>query len=248
MHKFFRVESLHALHAVQSNFVKPKTLAWVRTMLAVYALLTLLVKLVFMAESPISYVMYITNFSYYSLVVYFMISAYLSWRFVLDPDSFAWQGYHWGVRFPYFLLYQTTVATSFIVGIVYWGLLARKELPQSTALEVFFSVSMHGINMILAGCEVYLSLNPFIITHVLLYLPLLLLYVPLSHIIHYYTDKWAYFFLDYNEEPIFFSCFMVGIVVLVIGLHCALTKLHTIRNRHNKFNFPESDPSICEKS
>lgn len=73
MHKLLRTETLDPLHAVHSNFVQPLTLARIRTVLAVYALATLAGKLLVLAERPVEYVMFITNFGYYSLVLYLMV-------------------------------------------------------------------------------------------------------------------------------------------------------------------------------
>lgn len=77
MYTFLSADSLDPLHAVHSNFVEPLTLAWVRTVLALYALATLLAKLVILAEKPIEYVLFITNYSYYSLVLYLTVELLL---------------------------------------------------------------------------------------------------------------------------------------------------------------------------
>ncbi|KAJ9055554.1 hypothetical protein DSO57_1036521 [Entomophthora muscae] len=98
----------------------------------------------------------------------------------------SWKGYgmHWGPRLAYVLLYQSCCSLSFVVSIVYWGLLASNEISDLGWTQLFLSVSMHAFNVVIMGLEMFLSRNPFIQSHMFIYIPLVMLYVPYTFIVH----------------------------------------------------------------
>ncbi|KAI0242066.1 hypothetical protein L0F63_003628 [Massospora cicadina] len=161
----------------------------------------------------------------------YQVSAYFSWRSVRDPNHFEPpHSFHWSVQLAYTLLYQSCCVTSCIVSLVYWGLLAKDSLPKLDSIETFISIAMHAFNVVLMGLEMLFSKNPFILSHVLIYLPIVLLFVPYTFIIHLIDNEWPYFFFDYEKDFVMFVCVLVGVVVTSVTLHVLFFFLHHLRD------------------
>ncbi|KAJ9060250.1 hypothetical protein DSO57_1032857 [Entomophthora muscae] len=70
---FFGVEQMHSACAVKSRFVSPLMLALVRTAFAGFAVMVVMAKLVDSYHTPLNYIMYLTNLSFYSLTLYLLV-------------------------------------------------------------------------------------------------------------------------------------------------------------------------------
>lgn len=130
----------------------------------------------------------------------------------------------------YGLLYQSSCVLSCIVSLVYWGLLAPKEIHTLNATRLFISIGMHGFNLVLMATEMGLSRNPFVASHLAIYMPAILLFVPYTFAIHPIDNKWPYFFFDYEEDPVLFACVLVGVVVAATLFHVLFLYLHRLRD------------------
>ncbi|KAJ9074351.1 hypothetical protein DSO57_1007200 [Entomophthora muscae] len=130
------------------------------------------------------------------------------------------------------ILYELCVLLTLIVTPIYWGLLAKDDLPGIRDRELFLTIAMHLFNSVLMWKEMILGKNVFIITHIFVLIPTILLYIPYALTLKSITGEWAYTFLNYEDDPICFAIIILVIAVYTAIAHCALVKLHDWRDSY----------------
>lgn len=103
---------------------------------------------------------------------------YVSWRTVTKKDYTPWGSLAWGFFFWHNLVYQLCVILTLIVTPLYWGLLAKDNLPGIAPRELYLTISMHLFNSVLMWAEIILGKNVFVMSHILAYLPIIICYIP----------------------------------------------------------------------
>ncbi|KAJ9048539.1 hypothetical protein DSO57_1034113 [Entomophthora muscae] len=230
LYSYLKVSQLEPHLVVKSHVLSTIKLVWFRT-IAAGICYVVLVDLVYHFTTPLAYFKFLTGFGFLGITAYFTISMYFSWKSIINPPTYKpFDGFHWGFQLAYTLLYQSCCVLSCIVSLVYWSLIAPNEITTLNSTQLFTSIAMHAFNVILMALEMLFSSNPFILTHMFVFIPIIMLYVPYKFMIHQFDNKWPYFFFDYKEVPILFSCVVVGVIVLMSLLHVLFFHLHTLRD------------------
>ncbi|KAJ9064333.1 hypothetical protein DSO57_1031854 [Entomophthora muscae] len=218
--------------AAQSHLVQPSILATTRTLSLLFCLVTIGIDSSRNDPSAYHYVMFMTNLSFYTITSYFMVSAYVTWRTVHQKDFVPWSGMSCYFFLWHTILYELCVVLTLIVTPIYWGLLAKDDLPGIGDRELYLTISMHLFNSVLMWKEIILGKNVFILTHILVLIPIILLYIPYALTLKSITGEWAYFFLNYEDDPVCFTIIVSVIGVYATIAHLALVKLHEWRDSH----------------
>ncbi|KAJ9057638.1 hypothetical protein DSO57_1020630 [Entomophthora muscae] len=231
LHSLLKISQLEPHLAIKSHLLPPLELAWFRTIAAGICCVVLMTDIVYHFSTPICFIKFLTGFGFYGIIAYLTISAYFSWKSVKNPETYRpFDGWHWWFRLAYTLLYQSSCVISFIISLVYWILIAPKEITTYSNTRLFISFGMHAFNIFLMISEMILSRNIFILTHMFIYIPIIMLYIPYTFIIHPIDNEWPYFFFDYKKEPVLFACVVVGVIISSALLHILFLRLHTLRD------------------
>ncbi|KAJ9088400.1 hypothetical protein DSO57_1023630 [Entomophthora muscae] len=231
LHQFLRVDELDP-HRCVRGIVPASVLGTLRLVFSLFYLIVLVVYLCNLPAIAVKPIAFLTLLSFYGLFAYLLVSTYQSLRFQLNPSHVPWEGWHWTFRFLYYLHYQINVVLSFVVTLVYWSILAKPDLAvnKGTA-SLFTSISMHAFNSVIIFTEVALGSNPFVLSHIVLALPFVYLYLPYAFLIHAIHGFWIYSFLDYTAHPITTLITIAMVIVVSVLYYVFMWFVHSKRDQ-----------------
>lgn len=200
---------------VTSPFFSSSTLAGIRLLLAVYALVTSIVVLAIDSVDDIpGYFSYFTHLTYIGLVAYFFASGTQTLAFAIRRrEGYPLQRWPRFLQFLHSLLLTTVITFPILVTIVFWALLASSE----TFASVFSSwsnISMHALNTVFAFFEIlFTNIQPPPWLHLPFCIILLGCYLGVAYITHATEGFYVYSFLDPSKQHALLAGYIVGIAV-----------------------------------
>ncbi|KAJ3475221.1 hypothetical protein NLI96_g11975 [Meripilus lineatus] len=217
---------------VTSPFFSPLVLAIIRLTLALYALITVLVILIWDATKlhvAERYFSYFTSLSYIGLLAYFWASGVQTLAFALrGGKSYPLQRWPRTLQFLHMLLYSTIVTFPLVVTIVFWSLLSSSG-TFSTKFSSWSNVSQHALNSAFALFEILLTnVAPMPWIHVPFLIILLGAYLGVAYITFASQGFYTYSFLDPVKQGNLLAAYIVGIaagevvIFVVVRLVCML--------------------------
>ncbi|KAH0826354.1 hypothetical protein J3R83DRAFT_5314 [Lanmaoa asiatica] len=204
-------------HYVTSPVFSPTILGALRSLFAVYSLITAITTLAF--ESVVlhdanSYLSYFTHLSYIGLVAYFWASSVQTIAFVLrGRKSYPLQTWPRFLQLLHVSLYSTVVVFPIIVTAVFWSLLASSATFQ-TAYSTWSNISQHAMNTGFALFEIlFTHCGPSPWSHLVLLILILAGYLGVAYITHATQGIYTYSFLDPTKEQGLLAAYIIGIAV-----------------------------------
>ncbi|KAJ9059797.1 hypothetical protein DSO57_1037788 [Entomophthora muscae] len=212
LHSLLKISQLEPHLAIKSH-LPPLELAWFRTIAAGICCVVLMTDIVYHFSTPICFIKFLTGFGFYGIIAYLTISAYFSWKSVKNPETYRPSSMAGtGVRLAYTLLYQSSCVISFIISLVYWILIAPKEITTYSNTRLFISLQDTCFKSFDDFADDP-SRNIFILTHMSYLHPYHYALIPYTFIIHPIDNEWPYFFFDYKKETVLFACVVVGVII-----------------------------------
>ncbi|KAG0257888.1 hypothetical protein BG011_003702 [Mortierella polycephala] len=204
---------------VTSNLVHPITLAILRGILCVYALIVI-ISVWATSKSIDGYLKYFTNLTYFGLVTYLVPAEQREqW---LKRGSPWWGWLHW-------LLYTTVVTYHIVVPLVYWTMLNVSGSSADT-VEVWQNVSVHALDGVFAVFELIFNRHFLQPIHSFVVAGVMVLYMLLTFLAYADKGTWVYPFLDWSQGAICVAYYF-GIAIGLFIIFFILLALHRIRNR-----------------
>ncbi|KAL4074371.1 hypothetical protein J3A83DRAFT_4235436 [Scleroderma citrinum] len=242
-------------------FLHPSALAAVRSLFAVYALITAVVILGFEASvyggGP-SYLSYFTNLSYIGLCAYFCASGVQTIAFAralkglrdvqddaqaigtrrkesgrVERRRIAYPLQTWPRVFQlmHVLLYTSIVIYPFLVTIVFWALLSSSS-SLASGYQAWTTVSRHILNAVFALFEVTCTnVPPPPWSHIVPLAIPLACYLGVAYITHATQGIYTYSFLDPGKHPGLIAVYVCGITLGYCIIFAIVKGVITLRCR-----------------
>ncbi|KAG7444096.1 uncharacterized protein BT62DRAFT_900955 [Guyanagaster necrorhizus] len=214
---------------------RPIILASVRLLLALYALVTLLVSLVWagvVLHDVDGYFSYFTHLTYIGLCSYFFASGVQTLVYARNGTYLlrTWP-FSKTLQFLHIWLHSTVVTFPFVVTITFWVLLSSPSTFSST-FDTWSNISVHALNSLYALFEVLLANTPppppiFLLANIVL----LGAYLGVAYITHATQGFYTYDFLDPQQQGSFLAAYIVGIAVGYIVAFGVVFGIMVIRRR-----------------
>ncbi|KAG8753898.1 hypothetical protein FRC12_011385 [Ceratobasidium sp. 428] len=229
---------------VTSHVFSPGTLAVIRSSLAIYSLVALVVNIVYQAvaiDTIDSFFSYFTNLSYIGLCSYMCAAAVQTVAYARRVRRFHTQStarYEYPLQkwprffqFLHILLWSTVTTFPFIVTVVYWVLLAGSSTFASR-YSSWNNITVHAMNSGFALFEVlFTRAGPMPWTHI----PFLVLflggYLGVAYITHATQGFYTYSFLDPQKQGATLAAYIVGIAASAVVLFSIVWCICWVRNR-----------------
>lgn len=250
--------------SVTSHFVQPIVLLVLRSILALYAFITIVISITYdcIAGQGNLWMDYFTHLSYLSLMVYLAVSSLFSASYILNvrrgtPQNHLLRTQNKWWTLIYQSLQQSLASYCLLVPIVFWALLSG---PLIHDYHAYFSetwwenVSVHALDFVFMFVDLMLSRTrlfwpfiSFVLGYLLLYVFLAWAYVP-------WTGNWSYNFLKFSNGPID-AAYYIGIALASILLFAIMYGLVILRdlignklNHTSTSNIAENPETIDEKA
>ncbi|KAF9995360.1 hypothetical protein BGZ80_011242 [Entomortierella chlamydospora] len=227
--KALKLDRFEPDRIVTSNIVTPFTLAILRGLACLYALVVI-ISVWATSDTAAGYFVFFTNLTYFGLTSYLVCSTLWSFGYLRQPESdraqwlksgSPWWGYtHW-------LLYATIITFHVVVPIVFWTLLA-KNLP--TGFGAWQNASVHAVDGVFAIFELIFNRHFLQPIHSFVVAGVMVLYMFLTFIYHKTSGNWVYPFLDWSQGPIA-AAYYIGIAIGLFIIYFVLLVLHKYRNK-----------------
>ncbi|RKP37309.1 hypothetical protein BJ085DRAFT_10807, partial [Dimargaris cristalligena] len=203
---------------VTSNIVGPRFLFYARLLIALYSLATIVVMFVTSEER---FFWYMTSWSFFGLTIYFALATFISWRYCFGPLRFTEHQNPLArvstpVRAAYWFLYESVAVLHLLVPIVFWALLSS-AFDTSTSLTMFSSIGPHATDFFLMATEVLFNRQLLQLSHMVVLLIVLALYLALAYLVWGATQVFVYSFLNFHKLHGY-----IALVVLAMGVFCCL--------------------------
>ncbi|PWN44194.1 hypothetical protein IE81DRAFT_321596 [Ceraceosorus guamensis] len=225
---------------VTSYILPPWLLALIRTIFALYALVTLILDFVFGGADQFAY---FTVLSYSGITSWFLVSAFQGFTYTHSlarwhktftsshlptsdklqyPQSWLSKKFARPLQFAHLLLWSTVATYPLILTIVFWSALSGGALDGLQ--RAWQNISVHGLNLAFAMIDVIvIGRGPMLPwSHLLFVVCLLALYVGVAYIHYSASGDYVYDFLDPGfvggQGP------LAG-VVIGVGVGCCLSFL-----------------------
>jgi len=177
-------------------------LAGCRLVISLYCFVTLIFRLAYSAhsgEDPGESFSFFTNITYWGLAFYFLFAGYHTFQYARYGQA-PLQKWPKILQFLHSLYYSTIVLFPFLVTAVYWTLL-RPSGWFTVVYEAWSNISVHALNALWAGFEIFLTrAGPMPWIH----LPFLILflagYLGVAYITKATQGFYTYTFLDPKED------------------------------------------------
>ncbi|KAF7310160.1 hypothetical protein MIND_00389400 [Mycena indigotica] len=220
-------DAAHAL--VTSPFFSPPILAAVRLAFAAYALVTLVVSIVWGAvvqHDAAGFFSYFTHLTYTGLCAYFFAAGVQTALFARRGKGYPLQGWPRALRFLHLALLATVTVFPLLVSVVFWGVLADKD-TFATRYDAWSAISVHLLNSVFALFEIALTNTPAP-AWVLLPVTLLVLggYVGVVYVTHATQGFYAYSFMAPNSR---LALHMAGVALAQVVLYVVVWCLVSLR-------------------
>ncbi|KAF8182701.1 hypothetical protein BJ912DRAFT_1032671 [Pholiota molesta] len=208
------------LHLVTSYLLSPVQLAFVRSVIAVYVLVTLVFILVWegtKTKDINSFFSYFTNLTYIGICAYFFASGTQTILYVKiyknGEQRYPLQSWPQVLRCLHIFLLATVTTFPILVTIVYWVLLSSS----STFATPYFSwsnISKHALNTAFALFEIcFTNIEPNPWKHLITTLVILGGYLGLVYVTHATQGFYTYSFLDPSKGSKKLAIYIVGIAI-----------------------------------
>jgi len=238
-----RLDKFNTEDFVTSNYASARSLAVLRGFIAMYCLGIVLSSWI-LSEFPTYYLLYLTNLSFLSITIYFIISSIIGWKYQREitlKSSVKPTNLSPVTRYIVWNLYLTQITFQWIVVIVYWSLLSSKLLANPTPLKIFLNANLHGIGLVFMMVDFLLNRIQLYYSKWTVPVGVGLLYVGYAYIQHHWilaasgNDFWIYPFLDYTKA--YWWAYLLGINFAVLLFFGAMVAIHKKRNLHMRGRF-----------
>ncbi|KAK0477299.1 hypothetical protein IW261DRAFT_283798 [Armillaria novae-zelandiae] len=230
---------------------RPIVLASVRLLLAVYALVTLLVSVIWagvVSHDIESYFSYFTHLTYIGLCSYFFASGVQTLVYARN-NTYLLRTWPFAktLQFLHVWLHSTVVTFPFVVTITFWVLLTSSS-TFSSVFNTWNNISVHALNCVYALFEILLTNTPpppliFMLAN----LVLLGGYLGVAYITHATQGFYTYHFLDPQQQGSFLAAYIAGIGVGYIIVFGIVFGMMVIRRRianKDKYNKVEGEKEM----
>ncbi|KAJ1510285.1 hypothetical protein HMI55_007054 [Coelomomyces lativittatus] len=172
-----------------------------------------------------SYFFYLTHLSFFSVVVYFWMSIYISFQYIYR--SYASKSSAWFMT-VYATLYSWNCALQPFIVIVYWCFLSGQLFPQLSSLSKFSSISEHGIGAFFMFLDVGFGTMVMPFWTLLPFTFIILLYLAYSFLHYGIYATWLYSILDLTQPR---AAFMYpGMTIGILGMFIIMYFVHRLRD------------------
>ncbi|KAK0185632.1 hypothetical protein F5146DRAFT_1105708 [Armillaria mellea] len=228
---------------------RPVVLASVRLLLAVYALVTLVVSVIWasvVSHDIAGYFSYFTHLTYIGLCSYYFASGVQTLVYARN-NTYLLRTWPFAktLQFLHVWLHSTVVTFPFVVTITFWVLLSSSS-TFSSVFNTWNNVSVHALNSVYALFEILLTNTPpppliFMLAN----LVLLGAYLGVAYITNATQGFYTYNFLDPHKQGPFLAAYIAGIAVGYIIVFGIVSGMMVIRRRivnKDKYNKVEGAP------
>ncbi|KDR73316.1 hypothetical protein GALMADRAFT_72750 [Galerina marginata CBS 339.88] len=221
-------------------FRSPLTLALLRTTIALYTLVVLLVTLIWKVTKEHdgqSYFSFFTYLTYTGLCAYYFasstqtISYALRWRKGGAGAGYPLQRWSKILQALHVILQSTIITFPILVTVVFWVLLADPS-TFGTLFSSWSNISVHALNTLFALVEILLTNSPP--APWLTLIPCLLVmvgYLGVAYITHATQGIYTYSFLDPHKQGAKLAAYIVGIAVGEIIVFSLVRGVVVLRER-----------------
>lgn len=230
---------------------RPIVLASVRLLLAVYALVTLLVSVIWagVASHDLDrYFSYFTHLAYIGLCSYYFASGVQTLVYARNSIYLlrTWP-FAKTLQFLHVWLHSTVVTFPFVVTITFWILLSSSSTFNSV-FNTWNNISVHALNSVYALFEILLTNTPpppliFMLAN----LVLLGGYLGVAYITNATQGFYTYDFLDPQQQGSFLAAYIAGIAVGYVVIFGIVSGMMVIRRRianKDKYNKVEGEKEM----
>ncbi|KAK0430718.1 hypothetical protein EV421DRAFT_1932086 [Armillaria borealis] len=230
---------------------RPIVLAWVRLLLALYALVTLLVSVIWadvVLHDIDGYFSYFTHLAYIGLCSYYFASGVQTLVYARNSTYLlrTWP-FAKTLQFLHVWLHSTVVTFPFVVTITFWVLLSSSS-TFSSVFNTWNNISVHALNSVYALFEILLTNTPpppliFMLAN----LVLLGGYLGVAYITNATQGFYTYAFLDPQQQGSFLAAYIAGIAVGYVVIFGIVSGMMVIRRRianKDKYNKVEGEKEM----
>ncbi|KAK0460076.1 uncharacterized protein EV420DRAFT_1673018 [Desarmillaria tabescens] len=214
---------------------RPIVLASVRLLLAFYALVTLLVSLVWagvVSHDINGYFSYFTHLTYIGLCSYYFASGVQTLVYA-RTNTYLLRTWPFSktLQFLHVWLHSTVVTFPFVVTITFWVLLSSLSTFSST-FNAWNNISVHALNSLYALFEIIFTNTPppplvFLLANIVL----LGAYLGVAYITNATQGFYTYNFLDPQKQGSFLAAYIAGIAVGYIVVFGIISGIMVMRPR-----------------
>ncbi|KAJ1912013.1 hypothetical protein IWQ60_009864 [Tieghemiomyces parasiticus] len=228
---YFRLDNFEADRFVTSNLVAPRTLFFIRLILALYSLAVLAVMFVANQERFFNYM---TCWSFFGLTIYLCLATYLSGRYSfgihrytpeanpLVTASVATQAACW-------FLYETFATYHLLVPVVYWSVLYSSFADQPL-IQILASIGPHATDFGILVIEVLFNRQQMQLSHWCIPIIVLAFYLGLAYLVWGVQQIFIYPFLNFNKLHGWVALIIAGIALGTLIIFTVMYFVHRVRD------------------
>ena len=224
-----------------SPFISQIVLFFIRVFLALYVLIVFAVNWYYNDPPKQEFLFYLTNLSWFGIGLYFTMSSILTFLSLKKTTQI-----HKIFRFLIWNLYIIQTTYQWIVVAVFWALLSGYLLANLTPYNLFINVSVHGLGLVFMLFEQIFGSIPIYPSQWLMPIVVAVLYLAYTQFQHYVVDGnfFAYFFVNYRDNPTTAPIFTVGIFIAILIIFYLVVGYHKLRDHFRRRRMARTLPVV----
>ncbi|KAJ3055712.1 hypothetical protein HK097_009597 [Rhizophlyctis rosea] len=189
------------------------------------------------------YFSYFTNLSWLGLTIYFLLFAFLSFRYVQTGTSKFFQNLPKPVRWLIWNIYVLAAVYPWIVVIIFWSLLSGELVRNGDAMAWWTNINVHLMDLVFMLIELFLARTPMFASQWPIPIAVGLLYLAWAHVQNaaFSDEPWVvgnpayphgwypYSFLDVERSSA--AMWYIIVIVLFILMFFVVFGVHRFRDR-----------------